>query len=100
MKFLAHVITDIGITVRIYRKLSFAAVLLQAGAPGRAYRVYKSVATQVGSRRPFSGIRMQFGRASAPRPRHLSSAEDEDDYESLMQRFGDQSDDSSDYGYD
>lgn len=101
LKFIAHVITDVGITVRIYRKLSFAALLLQAGAPGKAYRVYKSVATQVGSRRPYKGPRMHIGRVSALWPRHLSSAdEEEDDYEALMERFGSESDEFSDYGSD
>jgi len=97
LKFIAHVISDIGITLRLYRKLSYAAVLLYAGAPGKAYKVYKSVATQVGSRRPYKGPRMQFGRASALRPRHLFSVHDEE-FSLEDESFpGFDSDDSSDY---
>jgi hypothetical protein len=97
LKFIAHLITDIGITLRLYRKLSYAATLLYAGAPAKAHKVYKSVATQVGSRRPYKGPRMQFGRASALRPRHLFSVHDEELSHGDESLQGFSSDESSDY---
>lgn len=48
LKFIAYFITDYGITVRLYRKLSLAARLVVNGKANAAMRLYRSVANRCG----------------------------------------------------
>jgi len=48
LKYVAHFISDYGITVRLYRKLSLAAMLVISGRANAAMRLYRSVANRCG----------------------------------------------------
>jgi len=48
LKYVAHFISDYGITVRLYKKLSLAAMLVTIGKANRAMRLYRSVANRCG----------------------------------------------------
>lgn len=51
LKFVAHFITEYGITLRLYRKLALAATLVRAGKPNAAFSLYRSVANRCGQLR-------------------------------------------------
>jgi hypothetical protein len=51
LKYVARFICDYGITVRLYRKLSLAALLVTAGKANAALRLYRSVANRCGQLR-------------------------------------------------
>lgn len=51
LKYVVHFITENGITVRLYRKLSLALLLVMCGKPGRAHKIYRSVSNRCGTLR-------------------------------------------------